>query len=127
MPSASQIFDTIAPDYAADPDKATYLELAALQVSRCTFGTSYNLALALQAAHDITVSKSGSFSGGAGGGIVSKSEGDLSVSYRSPSGRGSADYLSLTPYGLRLMNLAKGKTLAMGVTGSDATLFCTGE
>jgi len=118
--SASEIFDTIASVYATDPDKSKYLEMAALQTSVCNYGTSYNLAIALRAAHAITVNKSGDFPGGSGGGVVSKKEGDLSISYGNITGKGSVDWLSLTPYGKQLIGLSKGKTLTMGVTGSAA-------
>ena len=80
--SAEQIFNAIAPGYAADPDKATHLELAECRTSTCAFGKNYNYAVALRAAHTIEMAKGTDHSGSGGAGpVTSKKEGQLSISY----------------------------------------------
>ena len=110
--TASQIIDLIAPGYASDPDKASFITLAKMQTSLCFYGDNYQFAVALRAAHMLVLRDRAS---GDAGPIASKREGDLAVSY----GVGSTDGgdLSLTHYGQQLQGLRKGSGAFIGVTG----------
>ena len=54
--TASQIFQTF-PDIKDDVDANTYIALARLQTSSVYYGSRYELAVALRAAHNLTLSK----------------------------------------------------------------------
>jgi len=115
--TAEQIFDAIAPEYKTDPDKDTYLLLAEGRVSSCAFGTNRAYAVALRAAHTITLNKATDQSGSGGGPITGKKEGNLSIQYAGPSSGSSDDDLILTKYGRQLKGLMGGNIAAVGVTG----------
>jgi hypothetical protein len=122
MASASAIFDTIAPQYASDSNKASFIVLARDRTSLEFFGDNYEQAVALRAAHMMTLTNSRS-SGGTGssesGSVASKREGDLAISFAQGAGEigiKSSD-LSQTHYGVQLMGLIKGSGAFIGVTG----------
>lgn len=123
MSTASSIFDKIAPQYITDPDKADFIALSRGQISTCFYGTNTELAVALRAAHMMVtrdIEKAKYDSGGAGGEIASKREGDLSVSYhKAESGNSSVKdlYLLLSSYGKQLAELRAGSGAFIGVTG----------
>lgn len=120
MATASEIFDKIAPGYAADPDKDFYLELADGRTSACAYGGNRNLAVALRAAHMIELAKGSNHAGSGGSGpVTSKKEGKLSISYGSGSSSGSDSDLRLTKYGEQLAGLARGNIEALGVCGGS--------
>lgn len=102
-----QIFDAIAPGFAANPAKPTYIELAEDRTSACAFGTRRNHAVALRAAHAMTIDLGGDQSG-SGGQITGKKEGNLSLTFAAPSANDSDDDLSMTKYGKQLKGLIKG-------------------
>lgn len=93
------IFRVIAPEFAAVPDDVVqgYLELATVFVCKGDFGKYYNVAVALMAAHVMAspggYSQDGSSSSGR---ILSRKEGDLSITYGNVSSESS--YLSGTTY-----------------------------
>ena len=120
--SVEQIFNAIAPGYAADADKATYIELAEMRTSTCAFGTNYNQAVALLAAHLIELAKGDDHAGSGGAGpVTGKKEGQLSISYGSGSSENDDSDLSMTKYGRQLQGLRRGNIAAVGVTGGADT------
>ena len=110
------ILDLIAPQFAADADKTSFLTLAKIQTSATFYGAKYNMAVALRAAHMLTLRDRAQSTQGAGGQITSMREGDLAVSYSAASSGGSGD-LSQTSYGMQLQGLKKGGGAFLGVTG----------
>lgn len=121
MATASEIFDRIAPGYAADPDKDFYLELADGRTSACAYGGNRNLAVALRAAHMIELAKGSDYAGSGGGGpVTSKKEGKLAISYGGGSSESDSNSdLPLTKYGRQLAGLARGNIAALGVCGGS--------
>jgi hypothetical protein len=116
--TVEQIFDAVAPAYAAAADKATFLELSAQRTSAHAFGGNYNYAVALLAAHLIEIAQGAAFAGSGGSGPVkSKKEGDLSISYGGADAAADSSDLSLTKYGRQLQSLRRGNIAAVGVTG----------
>lgn len=114
----SQIFDAIAPVYATDADKNLFIELAESLTSSSCFGTKYNLAVALRAAHLITVRDRQGISGP----ISNLREGDIQVYYGSILDTWKSN-LHQTSYGIELLGLIKGNIPKHSVTGTG-TLTC---
>lgn len=115
--TAEQIFDAIAPSYASNASKAVYLEMSEDRTSACAFGSNRPQAVALRAAHMITLDLGGDQSG-SGGQITGKKEGNLSLTFAGPSASQSDDDLSMTKYGKQLKGLIKGNiTLASIANG----------
>jgi hypothetical protein len=119
--SITATFDLIAPDLASDPNKAGFISLATTRTKSCFYGGNYTLAVAYLAAHMLTLSKkSGSGTGEmATGEIASKREGDLAISYHKSTAAIGQEALSLTPYGLSLLELRKSSGAFLGVTGGN--------
>jgi len=116
--TASQILDLIAPQYMADPNKASFIILARGQTSLCFYGTNYERAVALRTAHMLAL-RDAAQSGAGGGEVASKREGDLAIAYhKSTIGDGDSD-LVLTIYGKQLMGLTAGSGPVIGVTGGN--------
>lgn len=121
--SVLQIIQVIAPDLYTNADRDAYISMAEEQTNACFFGTKYNRAVALRAAHMWKLDQDGQAGGGVGE-VASKSEGDLSISYHkseSSAGGGSKD-LSLTYYGIQLQSLIKAGPGAVSVTGSGGAI-----
>lgn len=118
--SATSIFDRIASQLKDDPEKSAYIVEAQGQTSQAYYGTNYDLAVALRAAHNMTIDKQ-SISGASGGGeIASMREGDLGISYhKSDGGSNDNDYLNKTNYGIRLLGLRRGTCPSVSVTGGN--------
>jgi hypothetical protein len=115
--TATQILDVIAPQYKTDQDKDTFLVLARGQTSTCYYGTNTELAVALRAAHMMALRDLGKATGGSGGQLASKREGDLAVAFhKSGDGKGSSD-LDQTSFGTQLKGLTKSSGMAISVTG----------
>jgi len=115
--TVTQIFDAYAPAYAGDSSKTNFILLAKDQTNRCFYGTKYNQAVALRAAHMMTL-RDRAASGGGGGAISSMKEGDLAISYAT-SATAKNDDLSQTSYGRLLLGLRRGSSPAIGVTGGN--------
>ena len=111
--SAETILDTIAARFASDPNKGTYLSLARARTG-ANYGSSYDLAVALRAAHMMTLSARNE---GEAGPVTQKREGALAVSFA--EGDETNDDLAQTHFGRQLAGLRRGKVLAMGVTGRN--------
>jgi hypothetical protein len=119
--TASQIIDIIAPELAAAAGKADHITLATARTSVCTFGRNTQLAIALRAAHTLTLAAR---NGGDSGVVTSKKEGGLSVSYASPESGIDPD-LGQTHYGRQLIGLMSGSVPFVGVTGGYLDGECT--
>jgi hypothetical protein len=113
---ASAIFDIIAPRYASDPDKADFISLARDRTRENWYSANYEMAVALRAAHMIAFRDLAEATGGTGGEIASKREGDLGVSFHRGSGGGASE-LARTSYGQQLLGLRKASGAFIGVTG----------
>ncbi len=128
--TVDQLIAIKCPLLSADANKATWVETAQLSIDADCYGNKYNLAVALRACHDYTVSKIEQGAGaGAAGGIVSKREGDQSISFANNIGIDSSDaYLSLTAYGKELISIRNGSVARMGYTGCveghETVTFC---
>lgn len=124
--TALQIFRKLAPEFAAVPDPVVqgYIDLASLFVCEGDYGKATNVALTLMAAHIMAspggYSQDGSTSSGK---VLSRKEGDLSITYGSVSS--NSDYLSGTSYGnlLQLLRKRLGRGFSLmtrGVVGGCA-------
>lgn len=115
MDEVLKVFRVIAPEFnnLTDEEVTAMLELFAPMVSKNTFGTKYNLALAYFVAHIIALNgvyatAQGSSTDGSVAGIKREREGDLEREYAIPD---ASDYMSLlykTYYGrmyLQIMQL----------------------
>lgn len=114
----------LAPGFAAHPLKASYLEMAeelTAPASECSWNEQVRTqAVALRAAHLMTVALDPAYAGGVSSGPVSsKSEGDLSLSYGSSAGASSDADLSQTTFGRALLELGASNLLRVGVTGGS--------
>lgn len=113
MDDILKVFRVIAPEYSgmSDQEVTVLIELFAPMVSKNTFGTKYNLAVAYFIAHIITLQNQYA-SGSAGSsssvaGVKREREGDLEREYAIPD---SSDYMSLlyqTYYGRFYLQLMK--------------------
>lgn len=87
-----------------DTSKNTALSIANTRLSQDAFGTKYNDAVALLAAHILAMTSSVR-GGGVGGSITAKKEGDLSVNFGSSSAFTSR--MDSTNYGQMLQQLKR--------------------
>lgn len=126
--SVEDYLRALAPQCIADGGYQVFVSMAEQRTNRQFYGLKANQAVALLAAHIWWLlgsgnggAGSGSLEGGSSGPVVSKREGDLSISYGSPVGSGSGSVsdseLALTRWGLMLLNLRKGCQPIMGVCG----------
>lgn len=115
-----QIITAIAPALATDASLNTWIELATGLTDRCFFGSNYNLAVALRAAHMWSLSTYRSQ--GESGVVTSKREGQLGISY----GGITVDRdLKQTQYGMQLYDLIHSSNPAITVLGAcGATITC---
>lgn len=115
--TASQILSAIAPQFDTNPNRAVFLEMAAMQTSVSFFGsTKYERAVALRAAHEMMLAATRLL--GETGSISSKSEGQLSVGF-SGAGRTAPkglESLLQTACGLELIDLIEGADLPARVS-----------
>lgn len=110
--SASAILDLIAPQFSADANKSDFISLANDRTNICYYGTNANQAIALRAAHMMTLRDRND--GNDAGARSSKKEGDLAVGFSVGGGKGDLDQ---THYGKQLKGLRKASGAAIGVTG----------
>ena len=114
MDDVLKVFRMIAPEFNNLPDEevTAMLELFSPMVSKHTFGTKYNLALAYFVAHIIALNgvyatAQGSSTDGSVAGIKREKEGDLEREYAIPD---ASDYMSLlykTYYGRMYLQIMK--------------------
>jgi len=126
--SASQIFQTY-PKLRDDIDAATYIELARLQTSSTYYGTRYELAVALRAAHNLTLAKPKMYetSSSLSGPHAGKRQQDLSESFynSTPQFAGGGvsaglKLLTLTVYGQQLLQIMSMSNTSMSAVGVGA-------
>lgn len=120
MLTAEQRFDLIAPQYSGNASKSSYLEIAEERTARVSCGgwtvTSRPQAVALRAAHMMTLALDPTLtSGSEAGPVTQKREGDVWVTYSSGAVSASDGDLGLTKYGRQLLTLAKETFVMMGV------------
>ena len=114
MNDVLKVFRVIAPEFnnLTDEEVTAMLELFSPMVSKHTFGTKYNLALAYFVAHIIALNgvyatAQGSSTDGSVAGIKREKEGDLEREYAIPD---ASDYMSLlykTYYGRMYLQIMK--------------------
>lgn len=98
--------DAIAPELASTDGvrKAAIIAIAETRTSATAFEDSREYAVALLAAHTLTVGNRG----GASGVVISKKEADLAITYADPTKTGdSGAGLNATSYGQELLLLRK--------------------
>ena len=114
MDDVLKVFRVIAPEFnnLTDEEVTAMLELFSPMVSKNTFGTKYNLALAYFVAHILALNgvyatAQGSSTDGSVAGIKREKEGDLEREYAIPD---ASDYMSLlykTYYGRMYLQIMK--------------------
>ena len=114
MDEVLKVFRVIAPEFnnLTDEEVTAMLELFSPMVSKNTFGTKYNLALAYFVAHIIALNgvyatAQGSSTDGSVAGVKREREGDLEREYAIPD---ASDYMSLlykTYYGRMYLQIMK--------------------
>lgn len=114
MDEVLKVFRVIAPEFnnLTDEEVTAMLELFSPMVSKNTFGTKYNLALAYFVAHIIALNglyatAQGSSTDGSVAGVKREKEGDLEREYAIPD---ASDYMSLlykTYYGRMYLQIMK--------------------
>lgn len=114
MDDVLKVFRVIAPEFnnLTDEEVTAMLELFAPMVSKNTFGTKYNLALAYFVAHILALNgvyatAQGSSTDGSVAGVKREKEGDLEREYAIPD---ASDYMSLlykTYYGRMYLQIMK--------------------
>ena len=114
MDEVLKVFRVIAPEFSnlTDEEVTAMLELFSPMVSKNTFGTKYNLALAYFVAHIIALNglyatEQGSSTDGSVAGVKREKEGDLEREYAIPD---ASDYMSLlykTYYGRMYLQIMK--------------------
>lgn len=119
--TAEQRLDALLPGYASEPSKAVYLEMAEERTAAVSVEgwneAKRSQAVALRAAHMMTLALEPVRAGGAGGPVTQKREGDLSVSFGgSSSASRSFDDLEQTSFGLQLKGLIRGTFSLIGTT-----------
>lgn len=116
MTTIEDIIKLKAPGLYGDVNLSAWITLSKTKIDSCYYGKLYNEAVALQAAHDYTLSNRML---GASGAISSIREGDLSVSYGTGGSNGD---LSSTHYGMQLKNLTDKSNMAIDIIGCDTGL-----
>jgi len=128
--SASQIIQTY-PGIRDDVDIDTYIELARLQTSSSFYGTKYELAVALRAAHNLTLSKPAIYGRTSmkSGSPASRRQQDLSETFYEsvPQLAGGATtpgnkLLTTTVYGQQLLQLMSMSNTSMRAVGTSAIM-----
>ena len=114
MSTASEILSDIAPQFATATGRSGALEQAEGATSSTFYGSQRNRAVALLAAHWLSLETSSARRDGSGGPISSKSEGSLSVSFGSVGATKSA--LGQTHFGMELLEL-RASYPSVGITG----------
>lgn len=118
--TAAQMLAVIAPQFASHADVPTHIAMAEMITSPANAqgwsAEQRERAVALRAAHSLTLALDPSFAGGGGGGVQMKREGDLQITYRTTSAKVFDKYpgLAQTSYGSELIDLINGTWVAAG-------------
>lgn len=115
-----QIIATFPTDISDNPDIDVYVELAKTQTSSCFYGSRYNQAVALRAAHNLVLSNPETYVQYIGGGILSKKQGGVSVQYGGTAALNLIDNSGLTQtvYGKQLLALQRMSAPTIGAMGA---------
>lgn len=133
--SAEQIVATY-PKIKDDVDIATYIELARLQTSSIYYGSRYELAVSLRAAHNLTLAKPALYGGSSikQGAPASKRQQDLSEAFydSTPQFAGGGvsagmKLLATTSYGQQLLQLMTMSNTSVSVIGASALSVSRGS
>ena len=118
--SIEQIVATFPDAIKNNADISTYIELAKTQTGVCFYGSRYNQAVALRAAHNLVLSDPVGYAGFMSGGIVSKKQGNIAIQYGRSSGDNNTDQtgLSQTTYGKQLLALMRMSNTTVGAIGT---------
>jgi len=116
--SIEQILNTY-PGIKDDTDLTIYIELAKTQTSSCFYGSRYNQAVALRAAHNLVMSKPDTYRDKMSGGVLSKKQRAIQIQYGRSAGNNDEDLtgLSQTVYGQQLLGLMRMSNTTMGAIG----------
>jgi hypothetical protein len=121
----SDIIDDIAPEFNnEDPARIDrFIGYAELQVSPDAFGTKHDLAVAYLTSHMLSLANRNDDEGtnGTPGTITQKKEGDLSLSFGTPSdiAHGTDGTLLLTSYGIEYLRLRDMCVISPGVYSAE--------
>lgn len=117
--SIETVLDAVAPEFAVDAAKATFISLATVRTSTVSFGDVtgevYELAVALRAAHMMSLRDKATDTGGNSGKIGSQREGDLAVGFAPVIGVVQSIRLDATSYGMQLVELINGQIMTANV------------
>ena len=118
--TADEILSSIAPQFDADPVRSNHIALAILRTSPDAFGVEKNdYAVALRAAHTLTLKELSKNYPGASGAIGDMHEGEQNISFM--RGRNEDEYLSLTNFGRDLLDLIQGSIVPLDLVNRYAT------
>lgn len=124
--SSVDLMGMYLPQYIGDPSVPLYLQDAddnTAPVSSVGWdAVTRARAVALRAAHNMSLDRDPSRAGGAAGAITGKREGDLSVSFSRSAPPGGEDDLDQTHFGLRLKRLIRTSFVGGFVAGGDGPL-----
>lgn len=127
MENATAIFRLVAPEFdqVADEELSKWLSLCAPLISKRKFGTLYDQALALLAAHRMKLSgkyepeETAAIQSIANSGrVASYTEGQVSISFNSSASSGSSDATyELTSYGQQFIELRRSLVVPITIRG----------
>ena len=123
--SAESILDAIAPQFKNNADKSTFLTIATSLTSQCYFGAQYDYAVALRAAHMLTLTNRPGGSSGVSGSVTSLKEGDSAIGFGSAGNTAGSGDLTTTSYGQQLKSLINNGGGQFSVTRNSATAYNT--
>ena len=123
MPTASEILSAIASRFDSSANRVLFLQMAESRTSSTHYGMNRSEAVALRAAHLLATNEEANTAYDVVGRIVSKREGDLSVSYGKLDAGSAVDSdLSSTAYGRQLLGLRRASGTGVQVSGSPFML-----
>ena len=122
---APQLLQMYAPNLASSADASNWLQLGRESLNTSVLGSSYEEAVALFAAHRMTLVQRMMAGNGATGAVTSQSVGSISQSYASPSAKPGWEDFASTPYGIRLQQLLLlcGTTMQVLDPGEDLIMW----
>jgi hypothetical protein len=121
MATIIEIITAIAPEHASNASIDIFITIAEGLTSACVFGDNYNFAVALRAAHLMTLAGRN----GDSGQISSKSEGGQSISYSSSTV--GIDNLNQTSYGKQLQELIYQNVPGFSIANVTTKIGCDDE
>lgn len=111
-------FSGLAPHMVSEPTKSFWLQAGQEELDPCSYGYNYNKAVALYAAHNMTLALGADGrSPGQGGSLERLREGDLELEFSNAGINLAQDSLDQTSYGKMLKDLMLNSNPAILVTG----------